>query len=517
MNLWDYQEQARTDLQSRIKAGNKRIVMAIPTGGGKTVIACDIALRAKEKGNRVLFIVHLKTLIVQAVRHFRDAGLSVGIMQGENTCYSKDDDIIVASIQTIRARRAPEWAKIIIIDECHILHKAHIELLEKWNNLFFIGMTATPLRRDLGVYFQSLVRGPSPKELIERGRLVKSRAMSPDAEAMEALFMDCPTRNTPYGRDYNQADMARIIREAPKMVGNVTRKWLEMARERKTLIFAADKATSRHLVGEFENCGIKAAHIEDRTPGPMRSRVFDAFKSGELRIVSSVGITTIGFDQPDVSCLILARKTMSETLHWQMLGRGIRASDKKEDCLILDFVGNVRMLGLPHEYQIPDSLPTGQVSSGSKEHRKACKTVCKECGLVLDKGVRQCDNCGTDIRLYSRPPEEVSGDLVEYELEAKEEKEVISHKNRDLETDYRMLLWHARFLKFKTGWAYKACKEKHRNAYIPWDWQRKTPLMPDASMISWIKYYRIRKAKSAKKKERLQVIKEVFEKQRNIV
>ena len=124
MKLRDYQKKAIREIYDNYRAGHLHQVLAMPTGSGKTATAADIIHKAAQKGIYSLFIVDRIELVNQAADHLRSLGLKVGIMQGENTCRHKDDEVIVATVQTLRIKKTPPRnSKLVIIDECHVLHQ----------------------------------------------------------------------------------------------------------------------------------------------------------------------------------------------------------------------------------------------------------------------------------------------------------------------------------------------------------------------------------------------------------
>jgi len=68
----------------------------------------------------------------------------------------------------------------------------------------------------------------------------------------------------------------------------------------------------------------------------------DRFNNGELPVIVNCGILTIGYDNENVTALIFARPTKSKILYVQCLGRGLRTSESKSNCLIIDVVDIVR-------------------------------------------------------------------------------------------------------------------------------------------------------------------------------
>ena len=104
-------------------------------------------------------------LVSQTAATLNNMGLQVGILQGDNTAMSPQDEVTVASIQTIRSRGVVCYG-FIVIDEAHILHKAYIDLMEKYFYIRTVGLSATPMRKGLGKHFDRLVRGPSVNRLM---------------------------------------------------------------------------------------------------------------------------------------------------------------------------------------------------------------------------------------------------------------------------------------------------------------------------------------------------------------
>lgn len=478
--LYPHQAQVIEDLRRGFSEGHRRQIVGMPTGSGKTVIAAQLAVAAKEHAKRVLFIVHMKELVWQAVAHFDAVGLRVGILQGENTDYSDQDDVVVASIQTIASRSAPHWIDMVLIDEAHILHKTHIDLMQRWDALPFIGLSATPLREDLGKYFTNLVRGPSVQWLTDNGFLVSAHAFCPGAEHISDILAGIKCNTTPQGYDFNQRQLGEAM-NVPELVGDIVQTWKAKGENRQTLCFAVNKAHSRAIVDDFLAADIAAAHIEDRTPEKERRRLIDGFRNGEIRILSSVGVLAIGFDVPDASCLILARPTKSETLDMQQKGRGIRPAEGKTDCVILDHAGNCIMHGLPIHFEVPDL--GAQDRERRRRRRKKSKMVnCSNCGFALELAQYVCPSCGVE-----RPPplpkvRTVDGDLVEYgSLDTGDDLPLESKRET-----YQQLLWYAREHGYRDGWAFHKYLAKFGEK-PPYAWKRLRAAPASPGLLRWIK------------------------------
>jgi superfamily II DNA or RNA helicase len=180
-----------------------------------------------------------------------------------------------------------------------------------------IGMTATPCRRDgrgLGNVFTDLVLAPGVEELIEQKHLVGTRVFSWD--------VDLKGVRTSKG-DYVESELEARM-NTDKLVGDIISHHQRLAKGRKTVLFASGVGHSIHLAREFQAAGVRAEHLDGSTPIEERESILRRLSSGDLEVVSNCMVLTEGWDQPDVSCLVLARPTKSLGLYLQMAGRRLR-------------------------------------------------------------------------------------------------------------------------------------------------------------------------------------------------
>ena len=76
-----------------------------------------------------------------------------------------------------------------------------------------------------------------------------------------------------------------------------------------------------------------------------RDTEIQKFKEGHYKAVVNVNVLTTGFDDPEIDLIALLRPTQSPVIHVQTIGRGLRISEGKKHCMILDFAGNTKRLG----------------------------------------------------------------------------------------------------------------------------------------------------------------------------
>jgi DNA repair protein RadD len=145
---------------------------------------------------------------------------------------------------------------------------------------------------------------------------------------------------------------------------------------------------------------IHAEMIHGGTPDEDRDQILKDFKAGNIRAVTNCNVLTTGFNAPALDALIMLRPTKSTSLYVQMLGRGMRLAKGKENCLVLDFAGNVMEHGPIDLIQIQKCNRTGQA-----EVKKAPTKECPQCLSIVHAAQRLCADCG-----YEWPERELKHD-----------------------------------------------------------------------------------------------------------
>lgn len=482
--LRDYQKQAMHELRVGIAQGYKAQVLMAPTGAGKTTIASAMKQGATAKGKRSFFVVDSLELVEQAVERFAADGLDVGVIQGQHEMTNYIKPIQVCTIQTLRSR----WAylsdafrpDLVVIDECHVLHKDHIRIIEECIKcgVPVIGLSATPLRKGMGLVFDRLVVTATLKTLTEQGYLVPALCYAPDVPNLAGIKSS--------GGDWADDALAEVMGDA-KLVGNVVDTWLRLGEGRQTIVFGCNVAHSRELARQFTSKGVRAAHVDGYTDIEEREDIIKAFRAGKINVLCNVAVLTKGFDAPETACVILARPTKSMMMHYQMMGRGLRIAPGKKDCLIIDHAGNCLRNGLPTD-DLPAELDDGKGANpdrkkaDAKEKKEREARPCVKCGYVFSES--RCPACGFQP-LPHEDVEWVNGKLVPL-TESKKPKKVTTEERQDI---YAQLLGYARSKGIKDGWAYHKCREYTGAA--PRDTKRIEPKPITPDLAKWIQHKNI--------------------------
>jgi len=488
MELRKYQYSAIEQLRDSLSSGKRRPVVQSPTGSGKTVVAAAIINMARDKDKRVLFCVPALTLIDQTVDRFRQNGIfEIGVMQGQHEMTDYAQPVQVCSIQTLARREIPK-ADLVIIDEAHVMFKLYDDWMGRpeWQKVPFIGLTATPWAKGMGApgRWDDLIIGSTLDELIELGHLSKFRVFAPahpDLTGVKTL-----------AGDYDIKGLGNAMDKAP-LVADIVSTWLERGGSRSTICFAVNRVHAKHIQTQFIDAGVSAEYMDAYTDLEDRADIVRRFENGDVQVICNVGVLTTGFDS-DVRCIILARPTKSEILYVQMIGRGLRTADGKDDCLILDHSDTTLRLGFVTDIGT-SKLHDGTANRQTTERKAPLPKECPSCTFLKPPKARKCPACGFEAVAKSEV-ESQDGELREI-TRAKKVKDN-PYSMAEKQRWYSQFVLHAELRGYKKGWSYWAYKDKFGVGpdstilHIP-----ASGILPEVQ--SWITARNIRKAKSREK------------------
>jgi DNA repair protein RadD len=483
--LWHHQQDTLDRTELALAAAATRIMVRIPTGGGKTRLASRKIRSLIEAGKRVAFTVPSISLIEQTISAFEADGLDqIGVVQAGHWRADNRKPIQLCSVQTIGARDAQPFVDFVFIDEAHLMFAAVAKWMEDRPNLPFVGLSATPWSRGLGKLYKTLIDGPTTGELIELGRLAKFTVFAPSTFDTRAV--------TTVAGEFHQGQLGDAVAKT-ELVADVIETWKKRGENRPTIAFGVNRAHAEHLQQRFVEAGIPAEYLDCFSNRGEREETFARFRSGETRILCNVNVLSAGVDFPEVGCVIDARPTKSEIRLVQTLGRGLRTAPGKDNLIILDHSGNALRLGLITDIH-HDHLDDGDQRGGGEqkaERSEPLPRLCEECKAVIPARSKVCEVCG-HVREARSLVTHRDGELVE--LGSNER----GHVTPTIEAKIRFfgeLLWHANNRQFKPGWAAHKFKEK----FSHWpDWQIKNarPQEPCLATRNWIRSRAIAFAKA---------------------
>lgn len=450
MDLRPYQVTAvENTLDYALEHPTGRLLLVCPPGGGKTLITATVLrLMAIENKFSGLVLAHRREMVDHHYEHLLQCDIPaemLGIIMGLDRRRNASASIQVASVDTLNRRNKPP-AHVVVSDEAHRdASQGRRKLRALYPNAFRLGVTATPHRLDgkgLREDYDEMITVSSISELIADGYLAAPKAFTvptellPDLKGVKIL-----------AGEYEADTLDKAVNHR-MLVGGVVEHWLRIARNRRTVVFAASIEHSKHIVARFIEAGVVAAHLDQHVSNTERAAILARLEAGTLKIVSCVNILAEGWDCPPVKCVVQARPTKSLNLHIQQTGRGMRPWNGIVP-LILDHAGNIMEHGLPQMDR--DWSLDGEVKR--KGNGRGPVKVCDHCMALVPAGVHVCPECSEPFPIASRVLEETSDNLEVYQLSA-----------ADHLAEWERILKFSKRKKFTEQWARRVFEAKYGTA-----------------------------------------------------
>jgi DNA repair protein RadD len=373
---------------------------------GKSVIIAELLRRSffAWEDQRVLVLTHVKELLAQnfekllALWPTAPAGIYSAGLKRRDTKHP----ILFGGIASLNNLAVEALGKIdlILIDECHLvshrsetMYQALLQRLTEINPLLkVIGFTATPYRLGLGHMTDGGIFTDVCYDLTGRdafNQLVADSYLAPLITKKTVQELDLSGVHI-QGGEYVQSELQHAVDRAAVTDAAVQELIYYGKYREHWLVFASGIEHSQHVAECLNYYGIPAATVHSKCTSEERDALLADFRSGRIRALVNTNILTTGFDFPGIDLIGVLRPTASAVLWVQMLGRGTRPAENKENCLVLDFAGNTRRLG-------PINDPVMPRKKGQKGPGQAPVRVCDNCGTYQHASLRFCEACGVEF------------------------------------------------------------------------------------------------------------------------
>ncbi|QUN07355.1 DEAD/DEAH box helicase [Shewanella yunxiaonensis] len=387
IKLRDYQQGAVDAAISYFRHQHGSAVIVLPTGAGKSIVIAELARIARGK---VLILTHVKELVAQNADKASLLTDDISVYSAGLNQKLSSGKVVVAGIQSA-ARNPQAFSQafsLVIIDECHRVsdddqsqyHQLLQQLRQHNPKLHLLGLTATPYRLgsgwiykrhyhgrvgnlDAGIFDDCIFELPL-RPLIKQGYLTPPRLL----DGLSAQYDFSQLKPDNHG-NYNAAEVDSLLDHSGRATSAIVTQLMQLAKSRRGVIIFA--ATVRHAQEIIALLPETAALITADTPGAERDTLIGKFKQQQLQFLVNVSVLTTGFDAPHVDLIAIMRPTASVGLFQQMVGRGLRLYEGKQDCLIIDYAANGFDLYSP---QISQPRPTADTVP--------VQVVCPECGFA---------------------------------------------------------------------------------------------------------------------------------------
>lgn len=418
INLRNYQAPVIKKSQPYLKQ-KKNILLQLPTGAGKTVIAAKIMEIFVNSGRPVWFMVHRKELIDQTSKTLDKYGIQHGIIAGNNPPqYNRKVQLI--SVQTLanrlqhlppfEAREDNRICHVIIWDECHHLAAStYKKIFDHYHTATNIGLSATPNRHDgigLHNFFSEIITldsviadiDPANKDIGAVRWLINNKYLS-NYKLYSVPGCDLSQLKTIAG-DYSKADASKEM-SRNEIVGAIVEHWKKYANGLKTIAFAVNIQHGHTIAKAFNDAGIPAAFISSRSKKEDRINILRDFARGTYEVLVNVALFGEGFDiaansgmDVTVKCVIDAAPTKSLSIYLQRVGRALRVSKCEELAVLLDHAGNSFSNGI-EVHGTPDKPRIWTLDGAIISEKQESAIRCDSCFFVYKYNQsRECPACG---------------------------------------------------------------------------------------------------------------------------
>lgn len=345
MQLRPYQEESKEAVKAEWAKGNRKTLLVLPTGCGKTIVFSKLIEDQVRQGDRALVLAHRGELLDQAADKLAQAtGLGCATEKAEETCLGSWFRVAVGSVQTLmrekRLKQFPtDYFDTIIVDEAHHCLSDSYQRVLNYFDAKVLGVTATPDRgdmRNLGSYFESLAYEYTLPKAIKEGFL------SPIKAQTIPLKLDLTGVGMQSG-DFKAGDVGNAL---DPYLHQIAEEMAKCCMDRKTVVFLPLIKTSQKFCEILNAKGFAAAEVNGNSTD--RAEILADFDTGKYNVLCNSMLLTEGWDCPSVDCVVVLRPTKIRSLYCQMVGRGTRLSPGKDYLLLLDFLWHTERHELCH-------------------------------------------------------------------------------------------------------------------------------------------------------------------------
>ena len=404
MELRNYQRESVSSIYNSWKRGENNPCLVLPTGSGKSVVIGKICKDVLKWNGRIIVVSHVKELLAQLEATLLAMGIDedlIGVYSAGLNRRETDRQISIGGIQSIHKKSAEyfEHGKInvVIVDEAHRINPSLDDsmytnlikgLRSRNTDIKLAGLTATPYRLDDG-----LIHG--------EGKLFESICYEAETEDLQDLKFLSPLVGKSSKQkikldgvkkvrgDFHSTEMGEKFLDKVELC---VREIITQTEDRKkVLIFCCNVDHAEKTKAIFQRYGKRCGLVSSMHAN--RDEEIAEFKNGRTKFLVNINVLTTGFDDPDIDCIALLRATVSTSLYVQILGRGLRIHPDKNDCMILDFGGNIKRHGV---------LSDLNIKKEKEKRKKIAAKTCPKCQSMCSIAAKKCPVC-----VYEFKPQEV--------------------------------------------------------------------------------------------------------------
>lgn len=355
--LREYQQQAVNNAIKFFQKKRDPAMIVLPTGAGKSLVIAELARIAK---GRVLVLAHVKELVEQNYEKYKSYELSAGIFSASLGKKDWEHKAIFGSVQSVA--RAPDDFfnnfSLLVIDECHRVAEEGAtqyqevikKLVDRNPGLCILGLTATPYRLGMGWIYEYSQTG---EIRTDKKRFFKQCVYElPLSYMIQNKYLTTPVKIdipvtcydfselTEKDRMYTAAEVEEILKSQKRLTPFIIKNIIDITQHyhrQGVMIFSSSVRHAEEIMSYLpdDDCRLVLGDTEMKD----RNQIIEDFKNKKFKYLVNVSVLTTGFDAPHVDVIAILRPTESNSLYQQIVGRGLRLSEGKKDCYVLDYTG----------------------------------------------------------------------------------------------------------------------------------------------------------------------------------
>ena len=408
MILRPYQQEAHDAIIDHIKRTAAPCLIEAATGAGKSMIVAALAdtIHRISGGKNVLCLAPSAELVEQNRAKFLLTGNPASLFSASAGGKCLRHPVVFGTPGTVKNSIDKFGSRFaaIILDEAHGITpsvKTIIDEIRSKNpNVRTVGMTGTPFRLGSGFiyriddknrtvpedqttnpYFDRLLYRITAPHLIDQGYLTPPKIGQIGAGKYDTSNLVLNSRG-----QYDAEEVDRAFVGHGRLTAEIVADVVAQSTNRKGVMFFA--ATVQHALEILASLPKeKSELVTGETPKADRKRILNDFKAKRIKFLVNVSVLTTGFDAPHVDVIAILRATESVGLLQQIIGRGLRLDENKEDCLILDYAENI-------DRHCPDGdifAPTIRAKN-TKNGGEIIEVVCPSCKVTNQFNARKNDD-----------------------------------------------------------------------------------------------------------------------------
>jgi DNA repair protein RadD len=355
--LRDYQQVAVNNTVKFFQKKREPAMIVLPTGAGKSLVIAELARIAK---GRVLVLAHVKELVEQNFEKYTSYHLEAGIFSASLGKKDWNQKAIFGSVQSVA--RAPDdffnEFSLLVIDECHRVaeegstqYQDVIKKLSDRNpNICILGLTATPFRLGLGWIYEYSQLGEiktTQKRFFKQcvyelplTYMIKNKFLTNPVKIDIPVTCYDFSELTEKNRMYTAFEVEELLKNQKRLTPLIVKNIIDITERfnrKGVMIFSSNVRHAEEIMTYLPEKDSRL--VLGDTELHTRNDIVEDFKKKKFKYLVNVSVLTTGFDAPHVDVIAILRPTESNSLYQQIVGRGLRLSEGKNDCFILDYTG----------------------------------------------------------------------------------------------------------------------------------------------------------------------------------